>query len=248
MEKTNEKSISKNNLKPILSVLLGTAFLIALVLAPDIYREYRFSRFSQQQKECFSQQIAYEKGVGEFLQANQGSLFSPGLVEESELTGKLLEKKLIATSPGCPAKGILRIGSLDMSGAYVVSCSIHGSHDRPADFKGMVSFKTAAGGTLIYDSRIVRDNADVMAAYLLSAGLLTNPATSMRADLVDGSMQISFKALIDRDRLPITTERLIFHGEEMATQIFNNQPVYFKLLPSDGGQPIIIKSPRPSAK
>ncbi|GEM_PF-6075019 len=248
MEKTNEKLISKNNLKPILTVLFGTAFLIALVLAPDIYREYRFSRFSQQQKECFSTQIAYEKGVEEFLQKNQSSLFSPGLIEESELTGKIIEQKLIANPPRCPAKGTLRIGSLDMSGAYVVSCSVHGSHDRPADFNGMVTLKTAAGGTLIYNSQIVRDNADVMAAYLLSAGLLNNSDTSMRADLVDGSIQISFKALIDRDRMPITTERLIFHAEEMTARIFNNQPVYFKLLPSDGGQPIIVKSPRHSAK
>lgn len=238
------QKLQTNNFRSISTFLLFVFLVVISALSPEIYREYQAEKFSRQQKACFALQKSYEAAVTSFLQQNPDKLFSPGLLNDAELTQKMHEQKLIATIPLCPAAGILRIGSLDMSGAFVVTCSKHGSHDRPADIDGMVELQTAAGGKLIYSVEMIRDNADVLATYLLSIGILANPGTSVRADLLQDRLQISFKARIDFEKLAVTRDRFVFHCEEISAQIFNNRPVEFKLLPSEGQAPLIIKSSR----
>jgi hypothetical protein len=246
MEKTvkTKKRLDTNDFKTVAGFLALVFLVVFGALSPDIYREYKAQKFSRQQKQCFELQKTYETAVAGFLEKNQDKLFSPGLIRESELTGQLSGQKLLAAVPACPAAGVLRIGSLDMSGAYVVSCSIHGSHDRPATIDGMIELQTAAGGKMLYSATIIRDNADVLATYLLSAGILINPDTSVRVDKLEDRIQISFKAAIDQSRLPVIRDRFIFHAEEIAEQIFNKTPVVFKLLPADGSAPVLIKSER----
>lgn len=241
-----KKKLDTNDFKTVAG-FLALVFLVVLgALSPDIYREYKAKKFSRQQKECFELQKTYENAVASFLENNKDKLFSPGLIQDAELTRQLSEQKLLAAVPACPAAGTLRIGSLDMSGAYIVSCSIHGSHDRPATIDGMIELKTAAGGKMLYSATIIRDNADVLATYLLSAGILSSPETSLRVDKLEDRIQISFKAAIDQSRLQVIRDRFIFHAEEIAGQIFSQTPVVFKLLPADGSAPVLIKSERKS--
>lgn len=239
--KTQNK-LPGNSFKSVAIFLFFVAVVVIAALGPEIYREFKAERFSRQQKACFEMQKDYEEAVRQFLQKNPDKLFSPGLLNDSELTSALLEQKLLIKLPACPAEGILRIGSLDMSGAYVVTCSVHGSHDRPATIGGQVELQTQAGGKLLYDVGIIRDNADVLATYLLSIGILAQPNTSVRVFKLDDRLQIVFNARVDMANLDKIREKFAFHAGEISAQIFNGQPLEFKMLSPEGKEPLVIKS------
>lgn len=235
-------SFNKNRLKNIALTLVVIVILVLLPLGPEIYREFQRYRHETNQQTCFKIQKTYENSVKLFLEKNPEKLFSPGTIADAELTKTLLEEKLLQKMPECPGGGLLRIGSLDMSGAYVVSCPVHGSHDRPANINGRVTLKTDAGGTLIYDAKIVRDQADVLATYLLSAGILASPETSVSAEKKEGRVQIAFRARLDESSRVLFSEKLRFHADELARQVFTGEKVEFKLLPVGGGEPLIIST------
>lgn len=245
MNANNQKIRSGNSFKSI-AMFLGFVSLVVLIsLSPEAYREFQAKKFSQQQQQCFTGQRVFESSVAAFLEKNPGRFFSPGLLTDSEFSQELLQQKLIQAIPVCPAEGILRIGSLDMSGAYVVTCSRHGSHDRPASIRGKVELSTSDGGILVYDVEILRDNADVLAAYLLSIGVLAQPQTRVLAAIEADSVQISFKAKIDPAKSEAARERFAFHAKEISHQIFAGKKVEFKLVAGNGAKDLLIRSDDP---
>jgi hypothetical protein len=216
--------------------------LVLLPLTPEMYRNYKIRRFAAAQELCFAQQLEYEKGIKEFLKQNPDKLFSPGLIKDAELSKAMLEQKILPANIECPAGGVLRVGSLNLSGDYVVSCSLHGSHDRPANSNENVTLDTHAGGTLVYSAAIDRDQADVLAAYLLSTGFLSNPATRIVAKKEGNKIQIAFKAKVDKEKSQAFKENILFHAREISKQIFSDAAVEFKLTLPDQPASVIIST------
>lgn len=238
--KKNKTISSSEKLKNIILFLVVVALLVLISLSPEMYSEYQQNKFAANKVLCFKTQKAAETSVRKFLENNPDKLFSPGTLDKSELISKLVEDKLLPTKPQCPDNAVLRVGSLDLSGDFVISCSIHGSEDRQAGRSGKIVLQTHSGGKLIYDATIVRDQADVMAAYLLSAGVLQDPRTHVTAEVKGDKIQISFKARIDASNAQVFKERTLFHAREISKQIFSGKEIEFKLLPADKSQAIVF--------
>ncbi len=210
----------------VFKVLGLTALMLIILLSPEIKKTYSDYVWKTSKKSCYENQKKIIELVATY---NKSNIESPVGRGEIQKNGPLKELEKFQ----CPSKGILRLEAVDLGSEMTVSCSIHGSRDRQADMNGKIEFPVMAG-TFIYDAKVGREKADLVASFLIGTGFFNTPKARIDLSLVDSVYIISFKVNKVIKKGDEFYEKAQFYSKQISYECLDGSPVEFALYPPGG--------------